>query len=209
MAVIYGLLGLLALVAILLCVPVYGDIRWDGTLHVRVRYLCLGRTVCPRPEKAPAAETEKPSVWHKAETHLRDRGLSDTLHDWSEQLRALTGAARRVLRAITVDRLRVEITVAGEDAADTALLYGRLCAVLYTAVGLLASLMRVRSPHVVVTPLFDRTQPLCQAETGEARLRVVPWRLVGAAVAFLWAQIGRQTKSSSPASVGEINRKDV
>ncbi|MFR1434827.1 MAG: DUF2953 domain-containing protein [Acutalibacteraceae bacterium] len=63
-------------------------------------------------------------------------------------------ALRRALRVIVVDRLQVRLIVVGEDAADTAVRYGKICAAVYPAQAVLETVMKVRRRQIDVEPGF-------------------------------------------------------
>ena len=169
MVFLYILLGLLGLLVLVLAVPVYGRVTYDGDLRAKVRVLGLPITLLP--QDAPAAEPkksakkkadtkkkkkqeEKPSKWQELTAMFREDGPAATLHYLCELAKLAGQAVGRLLKAVTVDRLSMELLVATGDPADTAVRYGQVCAALYPALAGIESRVRVRRRHLRVEPNF-------------------------------------------------------
>ena len=195
MWVLYSLLGFLSLLVILLSVPVYGRLTYDGTLSVRVRVLGIPIVLMPRPEpepKTPSAKSasskekakeKKPSKLKEMAELLKQDDLGGTLHFIGE-VAALAGkTAGRLLRSITVNRLDLQMRIATDDVATTAQRYGQVCSVLYPALALIERWVRIRRRHLRVEPNFLVE---VSAARFDIRLQVSLWRLLGAALALLW-----------------------
>ena len=191
----YVLLGILALIVVLLVAPVYARITFLDELRVRVWVLGLPvYRYSPRKEIKPKAadkhvkpksktEDTKPSLFKSLAEDMKRDGVGTTLAFFKELAGLAVGTVRRVLSAVTVDKLGLSLYIAGKDAADTAEKSGQVCAVLYPAVTTVQqTLLRIRRRAVTVTPDF-------LAETGKAEaditLHVVPIRLIGIALGSL------------------------
>ncbi len=191
MLFVYILLGLLATVALVLLVPIYGRVVYDGEqLRVRVRVLGVPITLLPRPEKARPDTGDKPrrtgkgkkttpSKWQELTQMFREDGPAATLHYLTELARLAGQAVGRLLRAVTVDKLQLELLVATSDPADTAVRYGQVCSVLYPALAAISGPVRMRRRHLRVEPNF-------LLEKSDVRLDV---RLHAGVYRLLWAAI--------------------
>lgn len=193
MWVLYSLLGLLLLLIVVLSVPIYGRITYDGAFLVRIRVLGIPITLTPRPqteektEKKPSSSSkgkeEKPSKLKELAEMMKQDDVAGTLHFFSE-VAALTGkTVGRLLRSITVNRLDLQMRIATDDPSVTAQRYGRVCSVLFPTVALIQHWMRVRRRHLRVEPNFLLTDTVVRFDI---RLQVSLWRLLGAAIALLW-----------------------
>lgn len=200
MIVLYILLGLLALPPVLLCIPVGFRLDYAEEPELSVRVLGVKITLLPAKDKPPKSghrrkekpsgtdekkkrrEEAFPSVLRELKDSLKESGVSGAFSWLCEVARILTRAAGRAVRAITVRRLDLRVEVAGEDAAETALRHGKLCAVLYPALGVIESRVRVRRQSVRVVPAF-----LAEETTAVLALRghVWPIRLVWAGLCAL------------------------
>lgn len=199
-----GVLALLALVGalilLLLVVPVYGRLTYREELRLRLWVLGIPVTVFPeklkRVKKAKKSapgrkkvkkveKAKKPSALRQLKTELaeafRRDGVAASLR-YLTRLAQLAGTALRdVLRAVTVARLELHLRIAAEEAADTAVEYGRVCAIVFPGLATLERWLPVRR-RVTVEPDFLREQSAAQLEV---RFHVRLWRLLWAAVVFL------------------------
>ena len=81
---------------------------------------------------------------------------------------------------ILVKKLSLSISVAGDDAADTAIKYGKCCAVVYPAVGTIVRVVKCKGYGVDINPNFSE-----KAETEinfDFAARIFAFRLIGLAV---------------------------
>lgn len=184
------LLGLLGLLVLLLVVPVYLRITFQGELKVLVRvwgipFRLYPRKKKPEKEKPPKSgkpkksRRQKPGKPRKASVSvsqmLKEDGVGAVVSYYTSLARLLATGARRLLRAITVDHLDVGLVVASGDAAETAQNYGRVCAVLFPAEAFVESEMKVRKRQVRVVP--DFLAPKGKADL-DIRLHAVPVRII-------------------------------
>lgn len=194
MWVLYSLLGLLLLLIILLSVPVYGRLSYDGELTARLWVLGVPITLVPRPETeesaapvTPAKKKEKkPSKIRELADLLKQDDLAGTLHFLGEIAALAAKTVGRLLRCISVRRLDLQMRIATGDAATTAQRYGQVCSVLYPALAIIERWVRIRRRHLRVEPNFLIEE---SAARFDIRLQVSLWRLLGAALALLWGFI--------------------
>ena len=182
-----------ALIAAALLVPVYARVRYDGTLTVRVRVWGIPITLLPSDEVEEAdkptapIQQKKPSKAAALKRELarsfREDGVGATLHYLGELGMMASRAVGKLLRAVTVDGLRLEMRISAADAADTAVRYGQVCAALYPTLALIERAVRVRRREVRVEPNFLTES---SAAFADIRLHIWVYRAVGAAIALLW-----------------------
>ena len=193
MWVLYVLLALLALILLILSIPIAGRIRYDGALSAYVRVLGVRIPLYPREEEAEDAQpkrkksrtaSDKPSKWQELKDLLKQDDLAGTLHFVSEVARLAGRTVGRLLRAVTITNLQLQLLIATGDPADTAQVYGAVCGGLYPALELIGQRMhRVRHRQVRVEPNFLLEQSCARFDI---RVRISVWRLIGAALALLW-----------------------
>ena len=82
------------------------------------------------------------------------QGISGVMGLLRRTLDGLGGFFGRLWRTITVHELYVDMTVAGSDAAQTAIRYGKLCGAFYPMLGEILSKMRVRKYDATLAPDF-------------------------------------------------------
>ncbi len=178
----YCLLGILLLLLALLIVPVYARFTFNDELRLCVRVWGIPIFRYSSEGEAPqSAEREaKPSKFRSTAEQLKTDGVGATLHLVKELTRLAAGVARRLIAAITVDKLCMQLYIVGSDAAETAENTGKVCAVLYPAVtALQQTVLRIRKRAITVTPDF-------LAEEGRAvadiTAHIVPFRVLITAI---------------------------
>ena len=99
-------------------------------------------------KKKPAAVRKKPE--EKKQSFFgalkEQRGFFGALQFFADAGKMLGGAVARIYRGIKVDRLVLHASISGEDAADTAIQYGRICAGAFPALSFLLSHTRGYDP---------------------------------------------------------------
>ncbi len=216
MIVLYVLLALLGLLLLLLLIPVHLYARYDGALRLRARVLFLYVTLYPRPPKRKKQDTaasgkkkvkpssraktgREPSQW---ELLLREEGPAGAIRMIADLAGLAAKAAKRILAAVTVDRLALRLVVAAEEPADTAVNYGKACAVLYPALAVLEGTMKIRRRDIALAPDFLKGTG---EVNGEVRLHVLPlrvvWALLCLAAAYFGNTLRRQIKQQSDAEI--------
>ncbi len=195
MWVLYSLLGLLALLIVVLSVPVYGRIRYDGELFVRIRVLGIPISLVPQskrtsrhPKKpsgkaAKNSSAEKPSKLKELVALMKQDDLAGTLHFLHEVARLASKTVGRVLRSVTVRRMDLQLLIASDDPAVTAKRYGQVCGVVYPALAGIENVVRVCDRRLRVEPNFLMEK---SAVRFDVNLRMSVWRLLGAGIALLW-----------------------
>ncbi len=143
------LLVILALVLIALLIPVSTWIDYhDEALTVQVGALGLKYTVLPqkeKPNKKPkkksqkkpkpkAAAKEKPK---KALPKEKNQLMQLTFDQLVTVVKGLGAMGKRILNGLKVKHIRLYVPVTGEDAAETAIRYGKMQAWLHGGLGVL------------------------------------------------------------------------
>ena len=212
MTALYIITGCLAFFAALMIAPVRLRILYnEGGLIVRARYLMVRLTLFPFKEKKPEKpkkvkperkkrkpKRERAGLGNRLGQMFKDDGVSGILSLVSEMAKLAAAASRKMLAAVVIDRLDIAIITASEDAAETAIKYGRICAVLYPAAAAVESAVRVRRRNIVVRPDFLR-------EDGGAAIDIAihvrVWRLawigIYAGVRFVFGLIGHLNRGST------------
>lgn len=167
MIALYILLCLFLVLSLLCLVKLKITAQYTDSLTLRLKVLFLTFTLVPtkkkpkkqkkkilNKKKEPSKKAEKkPSLLKK----LSDKkGLSGLLSMLSEIVKLLGSTAKGVYSNIVIEKLDLDVTIVGDDAADTALKYGKLCGVFYSAVSVICdNVKEVYDYNVNVTPDFD------------------------------------------------------
>ena len=197
------LLGLSPLLVLLLLIPAHIRAKYeDGAFSGELRYAFLR---VPLTGKKPPEAPETPASGEKAAKKSAEKASGTKKQPLSEQLglvRALVEAGwvalKRLLRHLRVTELDVRVRAAAGDAADTALLYGRLYGIAGTVYSLLGANGRLGRFHFEAVPDFDGDKSVYNAR---AALSLRPFWLVSAAFAGglkLLAALIRQKIAHTP-----------
>ncbi len=215
----YCALGILLLLLALLIVPVYARLTFREELRLCVRVWGIPAfrydSADKKKKTAPAAvEKTKVSPLRAVADRFKRDGVGATLDLFKQLSKLAAGTARRLLAAITVDKLCLRLYIAGSDAAETAENTGKVCAVLYPAVtALQQTVLRIKKREITVTPDFLAEQGRAVADVS---IHVVPLRILILAIWTFFrslmitkrqkevSQYGKQSAESD----GTVDRQD-
>lgn len=218
MLALWILLGLLAAVALLLALPLRIFLRYtseDG-LDYRVKYAVLtladSRKAPSPPQEAPAKQPKKQPSREKSSSDrgvvlrllglgdlasleqfraaAREKGLIEVLREALVAVQSLLRRAGRLVERGVFRRFTLHVTIGGDDPADTAYLYGGVCAAVYPLITLLDSRMKFRRRTVDIHCDFD-------AETRaefDCQLSYRPWHFVQFLCGLLWQSVRSRFK---------------
>ena len=85
---------------------------------------------------------------------FREDGPAATLYYLSELAKLAAQAVGRLLGAVTVDTLQLQLLVADQDPAVTAVRYGRVCSLVYPSLAAVETRVKVRRRQVRIEPNF-------------------------------------------------------
>lgn len=111
---------------------------------------------------------------------LKEDSQKDTLNDTISLLIDFIKELSRLLKHVTAKRFEISAVCHGDDAADAAKNYGRYCAVIYPAAGLVASLIKVKSKGQKIEILCDYSSGDKDSFQYDFVLSVRVFRLLGA-----------------------------
>lgn len=159
---LYVVLGIILLIILLLCLPVYFYLEIGESVSASVRYLLWRYKLLPREpvKKAEkAAETDAESAAEKGTDFFKklhqEEGLGGAV---SEICRIIGEAAKKfsaLCRHIIVDKFFLFITIGGDDPAMTGITYGIVCSAVYPLRGMLSNLLKFRENKVKMAADFS------------------------------------------------------
>lgn len=189
--VLSAILFLLILIGVLLYINVKLVVGYDdkeNVFRVTLRYLFINYVIAPEEEtkkykKKQKNKSEKaPKVQEKKKTSaIKEKGISAFLEDLKDIVKGVWTLLVNVLRRAILKELRINLNVAGEDAADTAIIYGYANAVIYPIVSAFTeNVKKYEKLDVQITPDFsDDAQP---SVVFYMELRIKPAKLIGAVI---------------------------
>lgn len=138
----------LLLIVLLLLFRVKLCAGYDGEFHLSLRYLFV------RYRFRNFENGKDKSSRNKAPKKQKKRSIRPFLENFGVYFRFVKNTAGDLLKIVRVDRLELNVVVAEEDAAQTAIVYGEACALIYPATAFLAGLKGSGQQHVSVRPDF-------------------------------------------------------
>ena len=173
---LYILLGIVLFIALVMFIPItlrasYKEEFWCA---VYIGFVKL-QLVPAKPKK------EKKKKKAKKQTQKTEQPKKATETSLIKKYAELAvSALQDFFSHILVKKLSLSISVAGDDAADTAIKYGKYCAVVYPAVGTIVRVVKCKGYGVDINPNFSE-----KAETEinfDFAARIFAFRLIGLAV---------------------------
>lgn len=208
MTVLWIILGIILFFVLLLSIPVILDLEYTDTVKCKVSWLFLKINIYPLPEKKEKKpkeepekkkepkpkkeEPEKPKKENFLKTFYNNQGLSGVI----ELLRNCVAALKRfsikfIKRAVIFKKLHLEIHITEDDAAATALKYGKVCSALYPSLGFICSNMRVKDYKVNVYADYCGEKTSVELVTQTA---IIPRALIGAGFSLCMSLIKQLLK---------------
>ncbi|MCI2161699.1 MAG: DUF2953 domain-containing protein [Oscillospiraceae bacterium] len=167
MIVLWIILGILL---ILLFSPLCVTMIYQESFCAKIRFLFLTYTFPPQKSKEKVSQKEKKPEKQKKKKEdidsqkdqskwknlFKERGLGGMLDLMKKFMEQVTAPIKKLLTHFHIKKLVCEVSVSTEDAAETAILYGQACAVIYPAVAMLTEAAKLYQFTVLVAPDFDK-----------------------------------------------------
>ncbi len=164
MTVLYIVFGILLFIFLLLLCPVKIRLDYTDRLSVIIRFLFLKFRISPpdkeKIEKEDKKKTSKTGTGKKGgkknflHTLYEEEGFSGALHFLQAIADILKDAAKGILSHLVICLMDVRLIIAGEDAANTAVLYGGVCSAVFPLLSWICSCAKVRKYHADIRPDF-------------------------------------------------------
>ena len=212
MIALYIILAVIALIVILFSIKVSVTAVYDETFTLDVKWLFIKFRIYPEDEEKKAkkeakkAEKEQKKKNSKKEKPKKEKteesaspksnifrdfynnqGFAATVNLIRTAAAQLGGFLKGVYRAFVIENLTVLLRVsAGDDAAQTAIKYGKVCSAVYPAMGFICSNMKVKQYDVNVVPDFISAE---NTATFKLSLSVRPIKLTNAVIVLAFKLI--------------------
>lgn len=205
-------LAVILLLLILLSLPVTLDVRLEDSCRLTLRWLFLRFSLYPRPEKerkkagpekkekSKKPAEKKPAVSNPLRQIAEEQGFPAAVEEACRLIQLLASRFRRLLTHVRADPFRLEISVGGEDAAETAIAYGGVCAAVYPALGVLWQLIRFGRFTADISPDFSGGKSRVRLR---AAFRLSPLTALCFLVGFILDVIKWKAGQPAPATVKE------
>lgn len=212
MIALYIILAVIALIVILFSIKVSVTAVYDETFTLDIKWLFIKLRIYPEDEEKRAkkeakkaekdqkkknSKQEKPKKEKTEESaspksnifkdFYNNQGFTATVNLIRTAAAQLGGFLKGVYRAFVIENLTVLLKVsAGDDAAQTAVKYGKVCSAVYPAMGFICSNMKVKQYDVNVVPDFISAE---NTATFKLSLSVRPIKLTNAVIVLAFRLI--------------------
>lgn len=157
----YVMLGLLCALLLALCIPVrfFAHYKTDDPIKAELRWLFFKFDLTEAAEKKPEkskkpAKPKKPKGKKSEKAKDNPKEFSDMLGIVLDLLQSVKGGLGMIVRNFRIYRARLYLTVAEEDAAMTAIAYGRVNAAVYSAYAVAGGFLNLEPPDIQIRPDF-------------------------------------------------------
>ena len=186
---LYILLGIALFVALVMFIPITlrASYKEDFWCAVYIGFVKLQLVPAkPKKEKKKKVKKQTPKTeqskkpTEKKPSLIKKYGIEWLLNLIKRVAELAVSALQDFFSHILIKKFSLSISVAGDDAADTAIKYGKYCAVVYPAVGTIVRVVKCKGYGVDINPNFSE-----KAETDinfDFVARVFVFRLVALAV---------------------------
>lgn len=223
MTALYIILGIVVFFALVLSIPVFLELDYTDSVKVAVSWLFLKFTLYPnnkekkkkekpaeekpkeeeKKEKEPKKEEPKPKKENFIKTFYKYQGVAGIAELISDCAKALGKFSKGFLKSIIIKKLRIDIKVTEDDAAKTAIKYGKICGEIYPPLGFICSSCRVKNYKVNI--LADYCGEKTQGEF-ETKVGFVPRSIMNAGIAFVF-RMGAQLLKVAFSNIKSINKE--
>lgn len=110
-----------------------------------------------RQEKKNKPKKDKP---HDKKENLikktyKDKGFEGTFKLFSYVIKRVAEKLLWLLKRLKIRNFRLDLSVRGDNAADTAIKYGGVCAAVYPLIAFLDSNLNIKLKNIDISPLFE------------------------------------------------------
>lgn len=168
--IIFG--SILLLFAVLLSLSVTFRVQYDDDLTITVGAGKLRYTLVPASDKEKkdvkkgkkavkkGVKKEQKKANPKAEKKVEKGDIKETVFLVLDILKSVWPPFRDLMKRVRITSLSIDIVAGGEDAAEIAVLYGKLSAYVYGGLATLRNLMRIKVKRVAINCNFlqDHTE---------------------------------------------------
>ena len=192
---LYILLGILLAIFLLLLVPVGVTIKYENDFLCRLKVGFVPITIYPpKPKKkknksAKKKKTKQDSKQeHKEEPKekktnlLQEKGLSWFINLIKKVAELAKDVLKDFFKHIIINKFMLSITISGNDAADKAIKYGKLCASVYPAAVIITGKAKCKKCGIDIAPDFDKKSKA--SVYFDLKARTIVLRIVGLIIKY-------------------------
>lgn len=154
MLALYIVLGIVIIIAILLFCPVCLAWKYEKVPCVTAKYLFFNISLLPTQETQETQENNKPKKSF-LKSYYKKHGFSKTVTEIFGILKAVASRFAWLFKRFNFKNVCLDITVASETAAYTAVEYGAVCAAVYPAMSFISTVATADIKCLNISADFD------------------------------------------------------
>lgn len=164
MLVLYIILSILLCLFLLTLFNVYIYAEYNDELSVWIKIAFFKLPLIPQKPKKKKKKPKKKKVQEKKEPEkqenvlknfIKEKGLSGIINILKQIATLATETLKDLFKRVTIVSIKLNLQIAGEDAADTAIKYGYCCSVIFPAVSAILSVVKYKERNIQVVPDFS------------------------------------------------------
>ena len=165
MLVLYIILSILLCLFLLTLFNVYIYAEYKDELSVWIKIAFFKLQLIPQKPKKKKKKHKKKKVKEKKKepekqenvlkNFIKEKGLSGIINILKQIATLAAETLKDLFKRVTIVSFKLNIQIAGEDAADTAIKYGYCCSVIFPAVSAILSVVKYKERNIQVVPDFS------------------------------------------------------
>lgn len=152
---IWAIIGaVVAIIIIFLNIPIVLQFKADDKTDFSIKFLFF--KIYPlKPKNIKNKGKKKSKKPNYLEKLIEKKGFKSAVDEIISYLKIIFNALKGVHKKIKIDSFDCRITVATNDAAETAIAYGAVCAAVYSLMGFLSSVINFNYKDIIINSNFD------------------------------------------------------
>ncbi len=159
---LYILLGIVLFFAVILLIPIKVCVSYTDSFFCRlhigfvriVLYPPAPKKKKPKKKSVQTKKTEPKKEDKPKDNFLKDLGFSGIVNLFTKLAELSKGVLKDLFAHIIIKSFNLSIRVAGKDAGDTAISYGRVCSVIYPLASAVIRSMKYTDYGIDILPDF-------------------------------------------------------
>lgn len=159
------ILSVLALLVLILFLPVGVHIKFDGEFFAKIKILGIKiykiepQNDIEREKSDTESDKQAEESGEKLFKKLKDRlGFSGTVKEVFELIKSILEGLKKHLRHIAIRSVNLNIKVASDDAALTAIEYGVVCSTVYPVLSVLGNVGNIKYKKINIYSDFNSNE---------------------------------------------------
>lgn len=181
MIALYVLCGIIALIILILSMPLTFSVEYSDEVKVNFKFLFIdSKKMKPKeekeeeeppkkeePKKEEPKEKKPNKMVLKLKAYLKYKGFKGIMAILGDILKTTSIMVFNILKKVRIKDLDLYMVVGGNNASETAIEYGKTCAVVYPAINLIKKICKSpKKPKITVDADYNlkESKVICTAE---------------------------------------------